>query len=155
MKKYKGLSSNPTSATTTETLLDLDVKEIITKVERKYRIKLPRQVVAIDLGEKGRDLFVRFKPVADPLGEPSKDGRVIFFYDGDGGKKPVGVEILYDSLLGFDIRSTRPVLKKDEKPRAEPTIKVPNLLDQVGIDRGKYDPDKLKKMLDESRKRWR
>jgi AbrB family looped-hinge helix DNA binding protein len=32
---------------------------------------------------------------------------------------------------------------------------VPNLLDQVGIDRGKYDPNTLKKMLDESRKNWR
>lgn len=33
---------------------------------------------------------------------------------------------------------------------------VPELLDQVGVDRGKYDSAKLKNMLDESRKRnWR
>ena len=75
------------------------MKEILAKVERKYRIKLPRQVIAIDLGEKGKDLYVRFKHVADPLGEPSKDGGVIFFYEGDSGKKPVAVEILDDSLL--------------------------------------------------------
>ena len=32
---------------------------------------------------------------------------------------------------------------------------VPDLLAQVGCDKGKYDSAKLKKMLDESRKNWR
>jgi AbrB family looped-hinge helix DNA binding protein len=33
---------------------------------------------------------------------------------------------------------------------------IPELLDQVGVDRGKYDSTKLRKMLDESRRRnWR
>lgn len=33
---------------------------------------------------------------------------------------------------------------------------IPELLDQVGIDKGRYSPLKLKKMLDESRsKNWR
>ena len=32
---------------------------------------------------------------------------------------------------------------------------VPDLLDLVGCDRGRYDQTKLKKMLDESRKNWR
>lgn len=32
---------------------------------------------------------------------------------------------------------------------------VPDLMDQVGCDRGKYDVTKLKKMLEESRKNWR
>jgi len=32
---------------------------------------------------------------------------------------------------------------------------VPDLLDLVGCDKGKYDMTRLKKMLDESRKNWR
>ena len=32
---------------------------------------------------------------------------------------------------------------------------VPDLLAQVGCDKGKYDSAKLRKMLDESRKNWR
>ena len=32
---------------------------------------------------------------------------------------------------------------------------VPDLLDLIGCDKGKYDSEKLKKMLDESRKNWR
>jgi AbrB family looped-hinge helix DNA binding protein len=32
---------------------------------------------------------------------------------------------------------------------------VPELLDQIGHDKGKYDTAKLKKMLDESRRHWR
>jgi hypothetical protein len=32
---------------------------------------------------------------------------------------------------------------------------VPKLLDEVGRDKGKYDPAKIKKMLDESKKHWR
>jgi AbrB family looped-hinge helix DNA binding protein len=32
---------------------------------------------------------------------------------------------------------------------------IPDLLDLVGCDKGKYDPAKLRKMLDESRKNWR
>jgi AbrB family looped-hinge helix DNA binding protein len=32
---------------------------------------------------------------------------------------------------------------------------VPELLDQIGSDKGKYDSTKLRKMLDESRKHWR
>lgn len=32
---------------------------------------------------------------------------------------------------------------------------VPDLLEQVGCDKGKYNTAKLRKMLDESRKNWR
>ena len=86
-------------STTIETLLDLDVKSILAEVEKKYRIKLPRKVVEIDLGEKGRDLYVRFRHVENPQGEPSKDGGVIFFYEGEKVKIPVAVEILDKSLF--------------------------------------------------------
>ena len=43
-------------------------------------IKLPRTVVALDYGRKG-DLYIRFKHSENPIGEPEKDGLVIFFYE--------------------------------------------------------------------------
>ena len=74
------------------TILDLDIKGLLSKLEKRYRVKLPRSVVALEYGEKD-DLYVRFKHVDNPLSEPSKDGLVIFFFE-DGGTKPVAVEIL-------------------------------------------------------------
>ena len=54
-------------------------------------VTLSRKVVAVDFGSKG-DLYVRFKDASRPVGEPSDDGFVVFFYD-DGGS-PVGLEML-------------------------------------------------------------
>jgi len=54
-------------------------------------VSLPRKVVAVDFGPRG-DLYVRFKHVPKPIGEPTKDGLAVFFYeDGEG---PVGLELL-------------------------------------------------------------
>ena len=52
---------------------------------------MPKRVVAVDYGEKG-DLYIRFKHADAPEGEPTSDGRVIFFYS--GRRDPVAVEIL-------------------------------------------------------------
>jgi hypothetical protein len=74
-----------------ETILELDLKEILAKVEAKYDVKLPRRVVAVDFGSKG-DLYVRFKHVAKPLGETTSDGLAVFFYE--DGQGLVGLELL-------------------------------------------------------------
>lgn len=45
------------------------------------------------------------------------------------------------------------IIDEGQKLIIEP---IPDLLDQVGVDAGKYDPARLKKMLDESRRpNWR
>jgi len=82
---------------TSRTILDLDLRKILSKIEKAYGIKLPRSVLAVDYGERN-DLYIRFRHVEKPLGEPTEDGLLIFFYDnpGDGA---VGVEILDLSLL--------------------------------------------------------
>jgi len=56
-----------------------------------YRIKLPRKVIALDYGKRG-DLYIRFKYVDKPIGEPTEDGFAIFFYD--DSKDIVALEIL-------------------------------------------------------------
>lgn len=56
------------------------MKSILRKVERRYKVRFPKQVVMVDYGERD-DLYIRFKNVDKPLGEPSEDFKVIFFYD--------------------------------------------------------------------------
>jgi len=53
----------------------LDIKKILSSIEERYHIKLPR-----------------FKYVEKPIGEPTKDGLTIFFYEDN--KDIVAVEIL-------------------------------------------------------------
>jgi hypothetical protein len=74
-----------------ETILELDLKKILARVEAKYDLKLPRRVVAVDFGSKG-DLYVRFKHVAKPLGETTSDGLAILFYE--DGQGLVALELL-------------------------------------------------------------
>lgn len=61
------------------------------KVETKYGVKLPRKVVAVDVGSKG-DLYVRFEHVPKPIGEATDDGLAILFYENE--HRLVGVELL-------------------------------------------------------------
>lgn len=69
----------------------MDIKKILSSIEKMYRIKLPRKVIALDYGKRG-DLYVRFKYVDKPIGESTEDGFVIFFYD--GSKDIVALEIM-------------------------------------------------------------
>ena len=74
-----------------KTLLDIDVRNVLEKVEKRYGVKLPRKVVTVDYGDDIGDLFVRFRHVGHTDGEPTEDGRVIVYYDKRG--KVVAVEI--------------------------------------------------------------
>ena len=56
-------------------------------------MKLPRRVLAVDFNPKG-DLYVRFKHIDKPIGEASKDGLAVFFYEDEDGGAIVGVELL-------------------------------------------------------------
>jgi len=82
--------------TASQTILDLDVKRILASVERRYGLKLPRKVTAIDLGERG-DLYIRFQHAENPVGEPTTDGLVVLF---SNGGRLVAIEILDVSQLG-------------------------------------------------------
>ena len=77
---------------TSRTILDLDLRKILSRVEQRYKVKLPRNVQAVDYGEHS-DLYIRFRHVEKPVGEPTKDGLAIFFYN-DHNNQPVAVEIL-------------------------------------------------------------
>lgn len=59
------------------TLLDIDVRRVLERVEMKYGLKLPRKVVTVDYGCDVGDLFVRFRHVQYAEGEPTEDGRPI------------------------------------------------------------------------------
>ena len=74
------------------TILDLDLKKILSKVESRYGVSVPREVLAVDYGERG-DLYIRFKHVEKPVGAPTDDGLAVFFYE-EEGTRPVAVEIM-------------------------------------------------------------
>jgi hypothetical protein len=50
-----------------ESILDIDLKKLIRKIEVRYNTKLPRTVIALDYGSKG-DLYIRFKHSDNPVG---------------------------------------------------------------------------------------
>lgn len=53
---------------------------MLEKIEKKYKLKLPRKVITIDYGDDVGDLFIRFKHAQTTEGEPMKDGQVILHY---------------------------------------------------------------------------
>ena len=68
------------------------MRRILAGVEERYHVKLPRTVLAVDYGDRG-DLYLTFKHVKKPIGEPSEDGLAVFFSEGSGSPI-VAVEIL-------------------------------------------------------------
>ncbi|MGA9388152.1 MAG: DUF2283 domain-containing protein [Candidatus Bathyarchaeia archaeon] len=70
---------------------------MLERLEKKYRVKLPRKVITVDYGDDVGDLFIRFKHAKTTEGEPTKDGQVILHYDED--KNIVAVEILNIATL--------------------------------------------------------
>jgi hypothetical protein len=67
-----------------KTLLDIDVRSVLQKVEAKYGLKLHRQVITIDYGEDVGDLFVRFRHAETTEGEATPDGKAIVHYSKKG-----------------------------------------------------------------------
>jgi uncharacterized protein YuzE len=57
---------------------------VLEKLEKKYRLTLPRKVITVDYGDDVGDLFIRFKQAKTTEGEPTEDGQVILHYDEKG-----------------------------------------------------------------------
>jgi len=57
------------------------VKKILERIEKRYRLKLPRKVITVDYGDDVGDLFIRFKHAKHTESEPTEDGEVILHYD--------------------------------------------------------------------------
>lgn len=70
---------------------------MLERLEKKYRVKLPRKVITVDYGDDVGDLFIRFKHAKTTEGEPTRDGQAILHYDEH--KDIVAVEILNIATL--------------------------------------------------------
>jgi hypothetical protein len=81
----------------TDTLLKIDVEEVLRTIEEKYKITLPRKVVMMDYDEGTGSFFIKFIQEDIAEGEPSSDGLIIFHYDRKG--EIVAVEVTDISLL--------------------------------------------------------
>ncbi len=73
------------------TLLDLDLREILRMVKRKYHLAIPTRVIMADYDQKEGDLYIRFKEAKHTEGEPTEDGLIIVHRDRD---RIVAIEIL-------------------------------------------------------------
>jgi len=75
-----------------DSIIELDLKTVLEKVEERYGLKLLRKVVMVDYGEKLGSLFIKFKHSDIVDGELVSDELVIFHYG--KGDELVAVEIL-------------------------------------------------------------
>jgi hypothetical protein len=61
-------------------LLDIDLREVLEKIKRRYGLRLPPRVLMADYDKAG-DLYIRFRGADRTEGEPTDDGLVIVHYD--------------------------------------------------------------------------
>ena len=74
-------------------LNEIDIKKVISKIEDKYKVKLPKTIKKIYVDEDGETLYIEFKHSKYKEGEPTKDGKIILFYDKE--YDITAIEILY------------------------------------------------------------
>ena len=67
-----------------DTLSEINLKEVLGRVVKKYGLTLPKRVVMADYDEEVGSLFIKFKHKDVVEGEPTDDGLVILHY-GRGG----------------------------------------------------------------------
>jgi len=60
---------------------DIDLREVLQKVRKRYNMRLPSKVLMVDYDDKEGDLYIRFKEVKQQEGQPTKDGLAIVYYD--------------------------------------------------------------------------
>jgi len=74
-------------------LLEIDIKKLISKIEDKYMVNLPKTIKKIYVDEDGETIYIEFKHSEYKEGEPTKDGEIIFFYNKEN--ELTAMEILY------------------------------------------------------------
>jgi len=59
------------------------LKEVLSRLSRRYELKLPTRVVMVDYDDRDGDLYIRFEQSEHSEGEPTEDGLAIVHYDGE------------------------------------------------------------------------
>ena len=54
--------------------MEIDLKEVIERIEQRYGVRLPRRIVMVDYGEDVGDLFIKFSHEKIVDGEVTQDG---------------------------------------------------------------------------------
>ena len=75
-----------------DSIIKLNLKTILEKVEERYGLKLSRKIIMVDYDEKLRSLFIKFKHSDIIDGKPTSDGLTIFHYG--KGDELIAIEIL-------------------------------------------------------------
>lgn len=57
---------------------------MLEQLESAYGVRLPRKVITLDYDEDAGDIYIRFKNSEATEGEPTADGKTIFYYEKTG-----------------------------------------------------------------------
>jgi uncharacterized protein YuzE len=86
-------------------LLDLDLKALLDRLESKAGLKLPRRVIEVYLDEKRDLLFIRFKePQRAEVGEPLATDTIVTLFTDEGSGEVTAIEIVGLSGLLKELR---------------------------------------------------
>jgi len=78
-----------------KTLLELDLKKLIDSLERRCRIKLPREVIEVYLDRDHNLLFIRFsEPDEQEVGEPLCTRTLVTLFTEEKTGKITSLEII-------------------------------------------------------------
>jgi uncharacterized protein YuzE len=86
-------------------LLDLDLKALLDRLESRTGLKLPRRVIEVYLDEKHDLLFIRFKePQRVEVGEPLATNTIVTLFTDEESGEVTAIEILGLSGLLEELR---------------------------------------------------
>ena len=80
-----------------KSLIEIDLKKIIKRIEKKYKIKLPPQPIKTIYDPETDVLYIEYRKITGKIGEPTKNGETIIYYDEND--KITAIEILYTQEL--------------------------------------------------------
>jgi hypothetical protein len=86
-------------------LLDLDLKVLLDRLESRAGLKLPRRVIEVYLDEKHDLLFIRFKePRGVEVGEPLATNTIVTLFTDEESSEVTAIEIVGLSGLLKELR---------------------------------------------------
>jgi hypothetical protein len=81
-------------------LLEIDLKKLLSNIEEKFGMKLPRRVIEVYLDAKHDMLFIRFKETSKTeVGEPLQTKAIVTLFSDEESNEITALEIIRISEL--------------------------------------------------------
>jgi hypothetical protein len=83
-----------------KSLLEIDLEKLLSNIEEKFGMKLPRRVIEVYLDVKHDMLFIRFKePSKTEVGEPLQTKAIVTLFSEEESNEITALEIIGISEL--------------------------------------------------------